>query len=143
MSFLSEALQDKDNKKAYALTKKIAAESAESDEYYCHFEEFAGMLTAKSSYVRTRGFILCCAQAQWDKSGKLERVLSSMLVLLHDEKPTVVRQCLGALHEVLQHRPGLHDAIKAEVESMNIAKYQDSMASLIQKDRNELLKQIG
>lgn len=143
MSFLSEALQDKDNKKAYALTKKIAAESAESDEYYCHFEEFAGMLTAKSSYVRTRGFILCCAQAQWDKRGKLTRVLSSMLVLLHDEKPTVVRQRLGALHEVLQHRPGLHDAIKAEVESMNIANYQDSMASLIQKDRNELLKQIG
>lgn len=58
MSRLTEALQDKDNNKAYALSRDIAAKSAASNEYYSMFDELAGSLTAKSSYLRTRGFAL-------------------------------------------------------------------------------------
>ena len=140
MSNIIEELQDKDDKKAYALSKKIGAKSAASDEYYSYFDEFIGLLTAKSSYVRARGFCLCCAQARWDENGKLERALPSMLKLLNDEKPTVVRQCLKALHEVVLYRPELCDAIKAEVEIIDISKYKDSMSPLIKKDMDELLK---
>ena len=32
-------LQDKDDKKAYALTKEISAKSAASDEYYAYFDD--------------------------------------------------------------------------------------------------------
>lgn len=139
---LISALQDKDDKKAYAFSKKISAESAASDVYYSYFEDFASLLDAKSSYVRTRGFTLCCAQARWDTGGKLERALSAMFQLLHDDKPTVVRQCLGALHEVALYRPELCEAIKTELEHMNLSKYKDSMVPLIQKDRKELLKVV-
>ena len=62
MSDIIELLQDKDDKKAYSLEKEIVIKSAESDEYYMYFDEFISLLTAKSSYVRTRGFCLCCAQ---------------------------------------------------------------------------------
>ena len=72
MSKITEALQDKDNNKAYALSRDIAAKSAATNEYYSMFDDFAGLLTAKSSYVRTRGFALCCAQARWDEDGKLK-----------------------------------------------------------------------
>ena len=75
MNNIIKALQDKDDKKVYALFKEIGARSAASDEYYSFFEDLLGLLNAKSSYVRTRGFALCCAQARWDESGKLQNAL--------------------------------------------------------------------
>ena len=142
MNSIMEALQDNDDKKAYALSKEIAARSASSDEYYAYFDEFTSLLTAKSSYVRTRGFILCCAQARWDKSGKLFNALPTLLTLLHDAKPTVVRQCLSALHEVVLYRPELQEAIRKEVEKIDPSLYKDSMSPLIKKDMNALLKMM-
>ena len=142
MNGIIEALQDKDDKKAYALSKEIIAKSVTSDEYYSFFDEFTGLLTAKSSYVRTRGFVLCCAQARWDEEGRLAEAIPDMLALLHDEKPTVVRQCLGALREVILYRPELHEVIKSEVEKLDVAKYKDSMSPLIKKDAYELLKMM-
>lgn len=142
MNNIIDAMQDKDDKKAYALTKEIMAKSAESCEYYAYFDEFASLLTAKSSYVRTRGFALCCAQARWDKDGKLQKALPAMFTLLHDEKPTVVRQCLGALHEVVLYRPELCMEITAEVRTIDLSKYKDSMSPLIKKDMEALLKMM-
>lgn len=143
MSYISDALQDKNDKKAYAFSKQIEARSAASDEYFSCFDEFASLLTAKSSYVRTRGFCLCCAQARWDETGKLERTLPAMLILLHDEKPTVVRQCLKALHEVVLFRPELCETIRSEVETMDPSSYKDSMSPLIKKDMDELLNRMA
>lgn len=127
-------------KKAYALAKEIAAKSAASNEYYSYFDKFVGLLSSESSYVRTRGFYLAYSQARWDKCGKLAGAMNSMLALLHDEKPTVVRQCLDALHEVALYRPELCDTIKAEVERIDLSKYKDSMSPLIKKDIHDLLK---
>ena len=142
MGKLIEKLQDKDDKKAYALSKEIIAKSAVTDEYYSCFDDFASLISAKNSYVRTRGFILCCAQARWDTEGKLQSGLADMLKLLHDDKPTVVRQCLGALHEVALYHPELCKIIVKELQSIDLSKYKDSMAPLIQKDINELLKVV-
>lgn len=135
-------LQYKDDKKAYELAKQIKAASAASDEYYSCFEDFLDMVTASSSYIRTRGFSLCCAQARWDTDGKLKNALPSMLSLLHDPKPTVVRQCLGSLHEVILYHPELSEIIDAEVQTIDLSNYKDSMALLIQKDIDELKKFI-
>ena len=140
MEKLIESLQDKDYKKAYAALKEIQSKSAESDAFFHFFNEFSGLLAAKNSYVRTRGFLLCCAQARWDTQGKLQQALPTMFLLLHDEKPSVARQCLRALHEVVLYRPELCERIKAELLSIDLSQYQDSMAPLIQKDIHALLK---
>lgn len=140
MNNIIDALRDKDDKKAYAFAKEIMAKSAESREYYSYFDEFASLLTAKSSYVRTRGFALCCAQARWDTARKIREALPAMFTLLHDEKPTVVRQCLKALHEVALYRPELCVEITAEVKRIELSKYKDSMSPLIKKDMDALLK---
>ena len=139
---LIKVLQDKDEKKAYALLKEIRVKSAASENYYSYLDDFAGLLNAKNSYVRTRGFILCCAQARWDEKGKLQNVLPNMLTLLDDDKPTVVRQCLAALHEVVLFRLELCEPIKTELETIDLSKYKDSMSPLIKKDIDELLKMI-
>lgn len=137
-----DALQDKNNKKAYAFSKEIGAKSAESDEYYLYFQDFVSLLTAKSSYIRTRGFALCCAQARWDEEGKLQNALPAMVTLLYDKKPTVVRQCLAALHEVILFRPELSEKICKAVKRIDLTRYKDSVAPLIKKDADELLKML-
>lgn len=133
-----DLLQDKDDDVAYATTKKIAAASEFSDKYYKCIPEFVKLLDHKKSYVRIRALILCCSQARWDEEGIIAEYLPQMLQLIHDEKPTVVRQSLNALKEVVVFRPELCEAIAAELENMDISVYKDSMVGLIQKDVNEL-----
>lgn len=142
MCNLIQELRDRDDRKAYALSKEICAKSAATDEYYAYFDGFASLMSAKSSYVRTRGFVLCCAQARWDAQGKLKAALADMLRLLHDEKPTVVRQCLNALREVALYRPELCPAILEELAHMDPSRYKDSMAPLIEKEIQKLRKRI-
>ena len=133
-------LRDKNDKAAYEYAKQIGAESAESDKYLGMIPEFAEMLSDKSSYVRTRGFCLICNQARWADNWQIEAVFEKMSALLCDEKPTVVRQCLGALHEVALYRPEMTDKITLAVKKINLGRYKDSMSPLIEKDMKELLK---
>ena len=58
--------------------------------------------------------------------------------MLDDEKPTVVRQCLAALHMVVLYQPGLADRIEAKLDAMDLSGYRDSMRPLIEKDIAEL-----
>ena len=135
-------LTDKDDRKAYEYAKHLNAESAASNKYYSCFEDFLSLIDSSSSYVRTRGFQLCCSQARWDSKGKIEKALPQLCALLNDEKPTVVRQCLNALHEVILYLPQLGDKISNEIDRIDLTKYKDSMTPLIQKDIDELKKML-
>lgn len=97
MDEIIKKLRNKDEKAAYEFAKKIEIESAESDQYVEMITAFSEMLADKNSYVRTRAFMLICNQARWADKGQIEVVFSQMKSLLYDVKPTVVRQCLGAL----------------------------------------------
>lgn len=142
MNDIITRLRDKDDKTAYEFAKQIGIESAQSDKYLVMIPEFVKMLNDKSSYVRTRGFCLICNQARWADDGQIKAVFSEMSNLLYDDKPTVVRQCLAALHEVVLYRPEMTDKIKFTVSKMDLSRYKDSMAPLIEKDKRELLKML-
>ena len=131
-------LQDKNDEVAYSTAKRIAAESEISDKYYKYIPEFVELLDHKKSYVRIRALILCCSQARWDNEGIIAKYLPQLLQLIHDEKPTVVRQSLNALKEVVVFRTELSEAILTELKKMDSFKYKDSMIGLIQKDAGEL-----
>lgn len=135
-------LMDKDEKSAYAFAKQIGLESAESDKYLALIPLFAELLTEKSSYVRTRAFLLICNQARWAANGQIEAVFDRMVPLLHDPKPTVVRQCLGALHEVALYRPEMSECIRKSLAEIDPNQYKDSMAPLIRKDMDALIAAI-
>lgn len=140
MNEIISRLRDKDEKAAYEFVKQLVVESAASDKYLGLIPEFAQMLTDKNSYVRTRGFGMICNQARWANDGQIEAVFDEMSALLKDEKPTVVRQCLAALHEVVLYRPELTDKIIDAVSKIDLKKYKDSMSPLIEKDMKELLR---
>ena len=135
-------LTDKDDKAAYEYTKQIAAASEFSSEYYQHFDDFVSLLGDSKSYIRTRAFILCCSQARWDSEGKIKKNLSIILALLHDPKPTVVRQCLNSVKEIVVFRPELNGEIKRSLSEIDLSKYKDSMIPLIRKDIREVLELI-
>ena len=136
-------LRDKDDKAAYEYSKLLGAESAQSDKYLPMIPQFADMLEDKSSYVRVRGFILICNQARWAKDGQIADAFDRMRVLLYDSKPTVVRQCLLALHEVVLYRSELAEMIIDAVNHIDVSKYKESMSPLIKKDIDELMKVLG
>ena len=112
----------------------------------CQFRKsektFAEMLKAKSSFVRARGFLLICNQARGAADGQIEAVFGRMVPLLHDPKPTVVRQCLGALHEVVLYRPEMSECIRKSLAEIDPNQYKDSMAPLIRKDMDALIAAI-
>lgn len=138
IKLLLDKLQDTNDELAYATAKGIAAESEFSDRYYKYIPEFVKLLNHKKSYVRIRALILICSQARWDDGGIIAQYLPQILELIQDDKPTVVRQSLNALKEIIVFRPELCNAISSEVDKMNLLKYKESMSSLIQQDINEL-----
>ena len=138
MDELFERLTDKDDKKAYEYSKQILEISSRTNEYYQYFDIFYSLINQKSSFQRARGFILCTALSRWDSEGKLKKALPEMLKLLNDSKPTVVRQCLSALHEVVLYRPELSGIIQEALMAIDLSKYKDSMAPLIMKDIKSL-----
>lgn len=143
MDEILKRLTDKDDKAAYEYAERICTESAETDQYLEMIPLFAGMLRDRSSYVRTRGFLLISSQARWATDGQLDAVLDEMLPLLNDPKPTVVRQCLKALREVAFFRPELTERLLQAVDSIDLFGYRDSMAPLIERDAEELKALLG
>ena len=133
-------LIDEDNNKAYGYAKVIGVESAKTNKYLDMIPEFASMLKNENSYIRTRFFILIFNQARWANNKQIEDVYDQMKTLLNDPKPTVVRQCLNALHEVVLFRPEMCDAIIKTLSKIDFSIYKDSMAPLIKKDIDELMK---
>lgn len=140
MEEILRKLIDKDDKAAYEFAKLIGSESAESDKYLDMIPIFAEMLKDKSSFVRARGFMLICNQARWANEGQIDAVFDQMLSLLNDSRPTVVRQCLAALHEVALFRPEMTGQIEKAVSEIDFDKYKDSMSPLIKKDIEDLRK---
>lgn len=135
---IMQGLQNKNNQEAYQLLLLLEERSAESDELYGCFEDFLGLLKNRSSFVQVRGFRLACAQARWDRDGKLARHLDVLLAMLDKAKPTAVRQCLSALKDAVEHRPELREEIRAKLETLDLTRFGDSMRPLIERDISAL-----
>lgn len=71
--------------------------------------------------------------------GVIDRCLDRVLAILEDEKPTAVRQALAALLELAPYKRALWPVIRARVEAMDLNRYRDTMAPLIEKDIRRLL----
>ena len=97
------------------------------------------MVSDRAWAVRCRGFRLFCKQARWATDGVIDCCLDRALAILEDEKPTAVRQALAALLDVVPYKPELWPVIRVRLETMNLSRYKDSMAPLIQKDMQTLL----
>ncbi|MGN0078847.1 MAG: hypothetical protein ACI36V_08725 [Coriobacteriales bacterium] len=140
---LVEELAGRDARRGYQLMLEFEPQSFQSDALYCLFDEFVDLTEHPSSIVRTRGFRLAVAQARWDEQGKIATRFGELAAMLHDGKPTAVRQCLSALHRAVELRPQLAPLITAELDRIDVSKYAPSMAPLIAQDVAALRERIG
>lgn len=140
---LIDELAGSDTKRGYRLMLDLEAQSFQSDALYCLFDEFVGLLGHPSSLMRTRGFRLAVAQAEWDEQGKIASHFHELAAMLHDEKPTAVRQCLSALKRAVQRNPRLASLVSAELDRVDASRYAPSMAPLVARDVAALREQLA
>lgn len=136
---LLSTLRAKDTRQAYGAFLELERLSEETDDLYPFTGQFAEMASDEAWAVRCRGFRLFCKQARWDADGVIDRCLDRALAILEDEKPTAVRQALAALLDVVPYKRELWPVIRGRLETMDLTRYKDSMAPLIQKDMQTLL----
>ena len=139
LDILLSLLTAKDTKQSYGAFLELERLSEESDDLYPYTERFADMVSDRAWAVRCRGFRLFCKQARWDTDGVIDCCLDRALAILEDEKPTAVRQALAALLDVAPYKRALWPIIRVRMEAIDLSRYKDSMAPLIEKDMQRLL----
>ncbi|MGN0906608.1 MAG: GNAT family N-acetyltransferase [Bullifex sp.] len=128
---LMHRLTDKDNVRAFAFAEKVVSMSESSDIWSRQVNRLTPLLADKSAFVRIRVAMIITSQARWIP---LDDVLPELLKLLHDKKPSAVRQCLSLLASLIKEHPRYTDSVIKEVRSMDLSAYPDTMRPLIEKD---------
>ena len=122
--------------------QKIESSIDKSEMLYEYFDDIKKMLLDEKSHIRIRGFKIICKLSKWDRDNKTNNAIESLLNVLDDEKPTIVRQCLASLNSLLLYKPDLSNKIESKLKNMDLSKYKDSMKPLIQKDIDCILNQL-
>ena len=122
--------------------QEIESSIDKSEMLYEYFDDIKKMLLDEKSHIRMRGFRIICKLSKWDRDNKTNNAIESLLNVLDDEKPTIVRQCLASLNSLLLYKPDLSNKIESKLKNMDLAKYKDSMKPLIQKDIDCILNQL-
>ena len=122
--------------------QEIESSIDKSEMLYEYFDDIKKMLLDEKSHIRMRGFRIICKLSKWDRDNKTNNAIESLLNVLDDEKPTIVRQCLASLNSLLLYKPDLSNKIESKLKNMDLSKYKDSMKPLIQKDIDCILNQI-
>ena len=89
-----------------------------------------------------RGFRIICKLSKWDNDNKINNIIDILLQVLDDEKPTIVRQCLSSLNNLLLYKIDLSEKVENKLKKLDLSKYKDSMKPLIQKDIDCILNQL-
>lgn len=131
-----------DNKIAYNTLKELINISEKSDILYPYFHRFVEMMNNQDhSYIRTRGLRLIAYNAKWDTENKVNLIIEQWLTHIEDEKPITARQCIQDTVIIAKYKPELIDMILESLEKINKI-YDDSMQSLVYKDRKKAIRQI-
>lgn len=131
-----------DNKQAYQALKDLIAASEENGAVYPYFERFVQMMREPdNSYIRTRGLRLIACSAKWDAENKVNDVIYEYLSHIEDEKPITARQCIKDAPLIARYKPELTDVILTALEKIGRV-YDESMQSLVYKDRQRAIRQI-
>lgn len=136
-------LTGKDAKDAYAFAQQITAESRESDAWYPYFDQFAALLHHKSSLVRNRAISILVANARWDTDKIFDALLDEFLSHVTDVKPITARQCIAALPELAEAKPGFIPKIQSTLQQADLSGYPDSMQPLVLKDIMAALRELA
>lgn len=131
-----------DNKQAYNALKELLVISEQCNALYSYFDIFVEMMNNQdNSYIRTRGLRLIAYNSKWDINNQVNSIIEKWLKHIEDEKPITARQCIKDTVIIAKNKPELIDIILEKLSKINRI-YDDSMQSLIYKDRQKAIHQI-
>ncbi|MDY4888930.1 MAG: hypothetical protein SO135_04190, partial [Sphaerochaetaceae bacterium] len=133
----------KDNLLADATLRKLENISSGNDKVAAFIPSFLSMLESSNSFVRTRGLRLLVLNSNKDYGNLIEGHLSDLLNMLNDKSPIAVRQLLKSLPILAERRPDLKNQIIEALAKASFSQYRDSMAPLLEKDREIALDILG
>lgn len=122
--------------------QEIESRIDESKLLYEFFDDIKKMLLDEKSYIKMRGFRIICKLSKWDNDNKINNIIDILLQVLDDEKPTIVRQCLSSLNNLLLYKIDLSEKVENKLKKLDLSKYKDTMKPLIKKDIDFILKQL-
>ena len=140
---LVEWLSLKDDKIRYQAFLLLQSRSEFFDDVYPFWDTFRDKLKSDNSYQRSIGLMLIAENAKWDVQNRMEDTIEEYLVLLGDEKPITMRQCIQALGKVALFKPGLHRKIAGQLASFDLAAVKETMRKSILLDILNVLLIIG
>ncbi|MBU5420856.1 hypothetical protein KQI11_12090 [Acetanaerobacterium sp. MSJ-12] len=132
-----------DEREGYAALKELLERSRAGREISLYWEELAALLGSANSYRRTRGALLLLQNARWAEEEQLERWMPLLLGLLQEEeRATALRQYLRAWEGTVRDVPALASPFCRVLEGLDLERYGESMAPLLQRDREQLLSAL-
>lgn len=106
-------------------------------------DKLADMIDSDNSYIRTRGLTLIAYNAKWDKDNKIDEIIDEYLKHIEDVKPITARQYIKLLPMIEKNKPKLKEDIVSALQKADISIYVGGMQSLVYKDIQNSLAEIG
>ncbi len=131
---LVRLLREKNNKIRYQAFLLLQYRSGLYDDVYAYWHTFKELLKSENSYQRNIGLHLIAENTKWDDANKIDETIDNYLVLLHDEKPITVRQCIQGLCKIIPYKNHLQQKIAHKIMDINLANVKETMRKRILLD---------
>ena len=131
---LIEWLNLKDDSIRYQAFLLLQNRSIFFDDVYPYWDTFRNKLKNDNSYQRNIGLMLIAENVKWDRENRMENMIDEYLILLNDERPITIRQCIQALGKIAAAKPGLNDKIASSLISFDIMAVKETMRKSILLD---------
>lgn len=128
---LVEMLSLKEDNIRYQAFLLLMSRSAIFDDVYPFWDIFCDKIKSENSYQRSIGLMLIAENARWDTRNRTEGIIDDYLVLLQDEKPITVRQCVQSLGKIAAYKPELSCKIASKLISFDISAVRETMRKVI------------
>jgi hypothetical protein len=135
-------LNEKEDKLRYQAFLLLKERSASGNDVYRYWDTLKEKLKNANSYQRSIGLMLIAANAGWDKEGRMEDTIDDYLLLLKDEKPITVRQCIQSLDNILRYKQNLREKIAENLMTLHLSEIRDTMRKSVLMDILTILSHI-
>lgn len=124
----------KDDNIRYQAFLLLCHRSMLTDDVYPYWNTFRDKLRSDNSYQRSIGLMLIAENAKWDTENQMEYAIDEYLMLLNDDKPITVRQCIQSLSKIVPFKTGILDRIADSLVSFNLMSVKETMRKSILLD---------
>lgn len=135
-------LSEKDDKIRYQAFLLLQYRSAMVNDVYPFWNDFCEKLKSDNSYQRSIGLMMLAENARWDNENRFDSIVDDYLLILKDEKPITVRQCIQSLSKILPYKRHLQGKIAEKLMTLDLTAVKETMRKSVLMDILGILAEI-